>query len=1232
MPSGEVRIDDPPSLPTATPSNPLARIMPLATLVATLGMMAVYLTSGASTSRDPMYLFFPVMMLSSVVGSFAYGSRANRTDEINRARGAYLDYLDGLDAGIVQLAGDQRRSLRWHHPDPDALWTLAGGPRMWERRVGDADFGYIRVGRGDRALSTRLMVPDLDSIEDPVTTTALRTLVDTRSTVVDVPVASALHFGASIAIEGDEARALVRAMICQLAVAHAPDDLAIAAVVDAPSRDEWYWLKWLPHHQLSDRLDAAGPARRVHTTVARAVDAALGPKQLLVVLVDVSSAADLAVGDDRVLVLNVGAASAGESWTVDGGALTLPGAGTIRADGLSRAQATRCARRLAPYRHAASARRAHGWLDLLDIDDPAQLDLDRRWATASDGRLRAVPIGVTEDGAPVHLDINEAARNGMGPHGLCIGATGSGKSEFLRTLVLGMMATHSPEALNLILVDFKGGATFLGFERAHHVAAVITNLAEEAHLVSRMSAALSGEMNRRQELLRTAGNVANLFDYQRARSRGTPFPALPVLFIVVDEFSELLSQHPDFADLFVAIGRVGRSLGMHLLLASQRLDEGRLRGLDTHLSYRICLKTFSASESRAVLGVADAHQLPNAPGAAFLKAPHGDLVRFQTAFVSGPDVRPDATSASPPAHPVVFTAATTPRTEPQHVATASDRTLLETVLHRISGRGTPAHRVWLPPLADPPTLDALMRDTHRPMLTAPIGLVDNPFHQRRDLLLVDVAGAAGNVAVVGAPQSGKSTALRTLLFALAHQRDPAQVQFYCFDFGGGALSALHGMPHVGAVAGRGDVDRCRRTVAVLESVLRAREKRFRRDGIDSIAEYRRRRPADDPFGDVFLVIDGWATLRQEFEALEAPIITLASRGLSYGIHVIVTASRWADLRPALRDQIATRIELRLGDPSDSEMDRKAARLLAGRPPGRGITAAGREFVIALPRFDGTAAVQGMGAHIDAYLAALRETWSGRTAAPIQLLPTRIAHRDLVARYARDTAGPLLGVGERELQSVTVDFMAHQHFVVFGEAGCGKTSTLRLLCREILRTTDPAHAKLEIIDFRRTLLGVVETEHLAGYAMSQAAVESSLRAILDTLTARMPGEHVTQRELRTRSWWSGPDIYLVIDDYDLVAGATGNPLTPLADLVPHANDIGLHLIVARRSSGAARAMFDPVLTRLREFGGAGLMMSAGAEDGVLLGAVRPGPMPAGRGTLVARNAADEVVQVAWIDPP
>lgn len=739
-------------------------------------------------------------------------------------------------------------------------------------------------------------------------------------------------------------------------------------------------------------------------------------------------------------------------------------------------------------------------------------------------------------------------------------------------------------------------------ERARHVSAVITNLAGEAPLVARMQQALSGEVHRRQELLRAAGNLANMGEYRAKRAGDPSLPALPALFVIVDEFSELLSRHPDFIEMFVAVGRLGRSLGIHLLLASQRLDEGRLRGLDTHLSYRICLKTFSASESRAVLGIADAYHLPSQPGAAYLQTADGRVTRFQTAFVSGPYSAP--ARPRPPAEVRRFTlAGAAPRRPVRGAESTSARPLLDVVLDALGDRGPAAHRIWLPPLHRAPALEALLAASSQASLQVPIGVVDCPFDQRYRPLIVDLDGAAGHVAVVGAPRSGKSTALQTLVTALAATHDASAVQFYCLDFGGGALTELTGLPHVGSVATRADADLCRRIVAVLESLMRSREAATRRPGAGA-----------DPYGEVFLVVDGWAALRQEFDGLDTAITALAAQGLAYGVHVVLSASRWADLRPALKDQIGTRIELRLGDPADSEMDRHRARELTDRTPGRGLTRDGKEFVLALPD-----------------VGAVRRREDGVRARPVEVLPVRITRGDIPAR----SCGPgevVLGIGERDLGPVTLDLTLHPHLLLLGEGECGKTAALRLLCTELVDAADPAAVQLDIVDYRRTLLGVVETAHLGGYSVSAPALTARMAALAAQLHDRMPDENVTQRQLRDRSWWHGPDIYVVVDDYDLVAGATGNPLTPLADFLPHAKDLGLHVVVARRSGGAARAMFDPVLARLRDMGCSGLMMSASPEEGVLLGSTRPTPQPPGRGTLLVRGRPDEPLQLAWVEPP
>ena len=1250
--TADVVIAAPPEVARPTRTSAMIRFLPVVTAVATVGMMAALFFSRSAVGHNPAFMTFPLMMLLSAVGT-AVSAADRRRGEINAERAEYLGYLSDLRDSAVKTAAAQRCSLAWCHPDPDTLWTLVGGCRMWERRAADSDFCHVRIGTGKQRLATRLASPLTATVHrpDPVTMNALCRFVQTHSTVPEMPITIDLGSVDAVEVRGDAtiARALLRAMICQLAVLHSPSLISIAAAVSDRNQAHWDWLKWLPHNQHPRATDTLGSARMVYPSLSAADTALAGlvsdgaPGQLLVV---VDNDDDDDVG---VTLLTSDARHDGVAAT---GVLRLQvrenelhghdDAGA-RPDQLSYAEALACAQRLAGYRaggpdaFGAAAGNASRWPDLVGIGDLAVYTPADRWIRQSPRDRLRIPIGMTPSGVPLELDIKEAAEKGMGPHGLCIGATGSGKSEFLRTVALGMVACHSPEELNLALIDFKGGATFAGLEPAPHVAAVITNLSDKVALVARMRDALTGEMNRRQEALRLAGNLDGVAAYDRARRAGAQLAPLPVLFVIVDEFSELLSQHPDFADVFVAIGRLGRSLGMHLLLASQRLDEGRLRGLESHLSYRVCLKTLSANESRLVLGTSDAYELPSAPGAAYLRVGTDALIRFQTAYVSGPCNAKTHSPSEPPASPDgdknptpvrLFTAAPAgPVMLAENISPdfIEQRSVLQTVVERLSGCGPRAHEVWLPPLGAAPALDTVLHES-MPALTVSIGLVDRPFEQRRTPLIVDLSGAAGNVAVVGAPQSGKSTALRTLISALAVTHDPRSIQFYCLDFGGGVLASLRDWPHVGSVAGRADSQLARRMVTQLEAIIRSREIRFRDHGIESMAQYRQlmaqRDPICDRFGDVFLVVDGWATLRREFEALEASITSLAAQGLSFGVHVVISASRWAEIRPALKDQIATRIELRLGEPADSEFDRRRAQQVPEGNPGRGLSGDGLHVVIALPRLDSAGG------------EFLRDWHAEFTAPPIPLLP---AHVDQLSVVERAVAGQdsqvLIGLEESELRSIAIDFERHQHLLLFGDGECGKTGALRTICRELLRTTTADQAQLFIVDFRRSLLGVVEpeSEHLGGYLASANAVDAALPSLADRLRGREVPSNATPTQLRSRSWWSGPEIYVVIDDYDLITTDRGTPLMPLLEFLPAAKDLGLHLVLARRSGGAARAMFEPFLAALRDTGCLTLLMSGGPDEGLMIGSVRQSPMPPGRGILITRHGDSQLVQVGWSPP-
>lgn len=867
--------------------------------------------------------------------------------------------------------------------------------------------------------------------------------------------------------------------------------------------------------------------------------------------------------------------------------------------------------------------------DLLGIDPGKGLDIATLWRPRSGRDRLRVPVGLTPDGTPVELDIKEAAENGMGPHGLCIGATGSGKSEFLRTLILSLATTHAPDTVNFFLAEFKGGATFQGLEPLPHIAAVVNDLGDDLSVVDRIRDALAGELNRRQELLRSAGNYANVGDYEKARAAGARLVALPALLVVFDEFSELLTQKPDFADVLVMIGRLGRSLHVHLLLVSQRLEENKLRGLDTHLSYRIGLRTFSANESRMVLGTPDAYHLPSVPGSGYLKSDVSGPVRFRSAYVSRPE-------------------RVTPGSD---LDTFEHRTVLDVVVDRLRGHGGPAHQLWLPPLDEPVTVDRLLAgpDWRVPAdwygrLLLPIGIVDKPYEQRYDVLTVDLSGALGHIAVVGGPQSGKSTTLRTIIMAAAATHTPEQVQFYCLDFGGGSLSGLAGIPHMGSVAGRFDGDRIRRTIAELTSLMRRREQRFAEQGIESMVEYRRRRSAarqqgiadpfpEDAFGDVFLVIDGWSAVREELDALEPQLNTLVTQGLMVGIHLILGASRWMEIRPGIRDRIGTRIELRLGDPIDSELGRRQAQQVPVGRPGRGLTADQLHMLIALPRLDSDPDLASLDEGVARARTELGQLYPNRRAPEIRLLPLRFERAELLeqvrARGIETSATKVaVGVDESELQPLVLDFGAEPHFMVFGDIECGKTTLLRNIITGIAESSTSEQARVIIVDYRRTMLGVLEGDQLAGYSTSSQTSASMINETAGFLAKRIPGPDIAPQQPRERRWWRGPEIYLVVDDYDLVATTgSSNPLQPLIELLPQARDIGMHLVVARRIGGISRALFDPVLGTMKNMAVETLIMSGSRDEGKVIDDIRPTELPPGRGILASRSRGHETVHIA-----
>ena len=1332
QPSGSLAIQMPPEkAEPASMGNVLMMVVPMLGSTGVMVFMAIQ--NGGNNNRSMLMGGGMLVAMLGMVGFNMYRQFSQYRTRVVTQRREYLSYLAETRDAVRKVAKKQRAYYNWVYPDPNALVTLAAnGSRLWSREGGTYDLFAFRYGSGTQPLGLVFERPPIDPMTemDVVCLSAMERFIDVHDHTDNV--GKFLFLGdfshVELAGEGEAVYDEMRAIMMHLACFIDPSKLKIAVLCSADRLGEWEWVKWMPQARSSIVRDAVGPGRMISTD-PRELAEMIGP--------DIAMRGAYRPGDDMpewphlllvcdgaefppnspfgsaVGVRGVTIMSRAREWTPmkSHTALRLvihpnpdhKGADVVDvvtmdslpeqafADRLTAVQAEAVARRMTPFATQQNLEEAEtpvgrsdesrqmDLMELVGIGDIRDFDPEKQWRRREGRERLAAPFAVTPEGRPVVLDIKESAQQGMGPHGLLIGATGSGKSEVLRTLVLALALTHSPEQLNLVLVDFKGGATFAGMSDLPHVSAMISNLESELSLVDRMQDALQGEMVRRQEVLRQAGNYANVSDYEADRLAGKhDFPPLPALFIVLDEFTEMLMAKPEFGEVFIMIGRLGRSLSVHLLLASQKMDLGKARGLESHLSYRIALKTFTENDSREVLGIPDAAKLPPLPGSGFLKAGGDGLVRFRASYVAAPPPArtlaslSEASTAGAPTAPIEilpFTVAPVITREDlgeeedvdqnQEVVLAGDEVWadmseMDIAVAKMKGKGYPAHQVWLPPLETPDTFATLMPDL-RPdpelgfvsrawresgTLRVPLGTVDLPLEQRRETLVLDLSGAGGNFALVGGPQTGKSTALRTIVQALSLTYTPQEVQFYVMDFGGGTFAGFAGAPHVAGIATRDTEEVRTRMIAEIAAIMDDRERYFRAHGIDSMDTYRRGRLEgryDDGYGDVFLVIDGWGALRSEFDGLDRTVTTMMSRGLSLGVHLIVSAARWMDIRSEAQDIFGSRLELHTANPKESIVNREgAARIPKGRP-GRGIDMVGHEMMIGLPRADDDQNPSTVSQGVTLTVAKIRESLVHGPGPKLRLLPENVTVAEILAQVPDPQILPhgggdmILGVEESRLGPLLFNTRAESHLYLFGDGKTGKTTFLRSIISEVTRLYTPGEAKILAIDMRRSLLGAIPEEYSLRYLTNHAEAMKQLRELAKFLRTRLPGSDVTAEQIRERTWWSGPEVWILVDDYDLVATSSGNPLMELIDLLPQAADIGLHVIITRRMGGASRAAYEKVLQMMNDLAVTGILLSGNPSEGAIINGVKPKRAVPGRAQVVHRELGVVAAQLANTPP-
>ncbi|MGY1618576.1 FtsK/SpoIIIE domain-containing protein [Geodermatophilus sp. SYSU D00691] len=1027
-PEVEVRFPRPPA---PAPRRRLAWIAVAVPLVAGVAM--------AWLLHTPQFLFFALLSPVMAVGTWWSERWSGRRDG-RRQTAEHAAALTDAQQRLTDAVHADRRATGTAHPDLAALTTAARrrSGRVWERRRGDADALHVRLGTGQRPCAVTRVSPEGDR---------------ERVTAEDLPVVVDLRASGGLSVVGPRAPAtgVLAAVVAQAAVLHGPDEVQLVLVADAGSAPDWDWVRWLPHLQHVDLAPVGAAAdeellrwvgrvvaaRRAAVAEHAPGDAARLPWVLVVLARPVGTGvvAALRAGRDVGVVVLAAAATEHELPGTAAGVLTLggetgargdlrcadqPDARHVVVDRLPRATAESLARDLAALQPAAATAALPREVRLLDLPAPGlHLDDDDRttgrWNRARDALT--VPLGRTAEG-PLVVDLCRT-----GPHALVAGTTGSGKSELLQTLVAGLAQHHPPDRCSFLLVDYKGGAAFADAVSLPHTVGLVTDL--DGPATQRALRSLGAELTRRENVLAAHG-VADL----AALPEGVD---LARLVIVVDEFAALAEEHPSFVPGLIGIAQRGRSLGVHLVLATQRPGGLVSPEIRANCSLRICLRTTDEADSRDVIGTSRAAFLPvDRPGRALLRAGSAPPVEFQAARVATPVPAADAT-------PVVrrwYWSAGGPAAATAPAGGDGDLTRLSTALRRhATTTGVPVpHRPWQPPLPD--LLPAGSLEPAERATRLRIGLVDRPHVQAREPLEVDLADGGGWL-VVGGPRSGRTTLLRTVLAEAVHRLAPDEVHVHVLDHGGGALAAAAAaLPHTGTAVGADDPLRTSRLVARLAEEV-AQRRAGRRGGVS---------PA------LLLLVDGLDAVGGQLDVADpgqgsAALLRLVRDGAAVGLTCLLTADR-AVPGGRLASAVGQRLVLPLPDRADYAVAGIPARLVpTARPPGRALLGeAAVECQIALPR---PAAPQAAPA-------------AARSALRIAELPADPRLRLPAPPGDSESALTLpVGPGGDEGGVLSVDLRRSGGLLVVGPAGSGRSSTLEAFAAHLahagaaVRVADPA---------------------------------------------------------------------------------------------------------------------------------------------------------------------------------